>query len=280
MINRQRRVIFPQMLPEPLEVSSKNLNSPAEILNKSREFLIKNPRGIIEILGPTASGKTGYSIYLAKWIEKEFNQKCEIISVDSRQIFRDMDISSAKITEDEMQGIPHHGLDLCNPDKEFNVVAFQKYAFEKIAEIQARGNRVILCGGTMLWLDAVSENYIFTEEKGGKSTQKGEPRWGVLKIGMHWKRTRLYRRTDLRSKIIFDKGLIAETREILEKYPNITKSALTSFGYIEISRYLAGEITLERALELNQQKNRKYAKKQLTWWRGRDDVHWLKAKDL
>jgi len=284
------------MLAKPLEISAKNLNSPDEILRKTREFLQNNPQGIIEILGPTASGKTGYSIFLAKWIEENFAEKCEIISVDSRQVYRDMDISSAKITEEEMQGIPHYGLDLCNPDEEFNVVEFQKYAFKKIAEIQARGNRVILCGGTMLWLDAVSENYVFAEDKPHpspllegegakgikyqKSTKKGEPKWPVFKIGMHWKRSRLYRRTDLRSEILFEKGLIQETREILKKYPNITKSALTSFGYLEIQKSLSGEITLERALELNKQRNRKYAKRQLTWWRGREDVNWLKAKDL
>jgi tRNA dimethylallyltransferase len=268
------------MLPEPLEIPAKNLNSPVEILEKTSEFLTSNPTGIIEILGPTASGKTGYSIYLAKWIEGNFAEKCEIISVDSRQVFRDMDISSAKITEEEKQGIPHHGLDLCSPDEEFNVVAFQKYAFEKIVEIQTRGNRVILCGGTMLWLDAISENYIFTEEKGDKSMEKGEPKWPVFKIGMYWKRSQLYRRTDLRSEILFDNGLIAETREILKKYPNITKSALTSFGYLEIRDYLNGKTDLKATLKKNQQKNRKYAKRQLTWWRGRKDVNWVKAKDL
>ncbi len=268
------------MLAKPLEVSAKNLHSPAEMLEKTREFLQKNPQGIIEILGPTASGKTGYSLYLAKWIEENFAEKCEIISVDSRQVFREMDISSAKITAEEMQGIPHHGLDLINPDEEFSVADFQQYAFEKIAEIQARGNRVILCGGTMLWLDAISENYIFTDKKGVKSNKKGKPKWPVFKIGMYWKRSKLYKRTDLRSELLFEQGLIAETREILQKYPKITKSALTSFGYLEIKQYLDGEITLERALELNKQKNRKYAKRQLTWWRGRDDVHWLRAKDL
>jgi len=268
------------MLPEPIEISSKNLSSPEEMLGKSREFIENNPLGIIEILGSTASGKTGYSVYLAKWIEENFAEKCEIISVDSRQVFRDMDISSAKITKEEMQGIPHHGLDLCNPDEEFNVVEFQKYAFAKIAEIQARGNRVILCGGTMLWLDAVSENYIFTEDRTEKSTEKGEPKWPVFKIGIHWKRSRLYRRTDLRSKILFDTGLIEETREILKKYPNITKSAMTSFGYLEIKEYLDGKVDLETTLAKNQRKNRKYAKKQLTWWRGREDVNWVKAKDL
>jgi tRNA dimethylallyltransferase len=267
------------MLPIPKSLDPAKLNSEKEIQEKLREFLSQNSKGIVEILGPTASGKTGYSIKLVKWIEENFDEKCEIISVDSRQVFRDMDISSAKITPEEMQGVPHHGLDLCNPDEEFSVVHFQRYAFEKIAEIQARGNRVILCGGTMLWLDAISENYIFADDKDQKSVEKGEPKWNFFKIGMYWDRKKLYERTDLRSQILFNNGLVAETREILQKY-DITRSAMTSFGYLEIKEYFDGKVDLETALANNQQKNRKYAKKQLTWWRGREDVNWLDVGSL
>ena len=126
----------------------------------------------------------------------------------------------------------------------------------------------------MLWLDAISENYIFSVRKKDKSVQKGEPKWPVLKIGLHWDREVLYDRCNRRSIIMFESGMIEETKQILQKY-KLTKSAFTSFGYQEIQQYLEGTLTYEEAISLNQQRNRKYAKRQLTWWRGRADVVWL-----
>ncbi len=125
--------------------------SKTEIFKKIDAFLKKNPNGVIEILGPTASGKTGFSIEVAKMLGG-----AEIISVDSRQVYRGIDISSAKILKEEMQGVPHHGLELINPDEVFSVYDFQQYAFHTIEAIQNKGNVPILCGGTMLCLDAVS----------------------------------------------------------------------------------------------------------------------------
>lgn len=252
--------------------------SKIEILEQLETFLSKNPDGIIEILGPTGSGKTGLSIELAGFLD----QKVEIISVDSRQVFRDCDISSAKITAEEMQGVPHYGIDIVNLDEGYNVAMFQKYAFQKIDEIKSRGNTPVLCGGTGLWLDAVSENYVFSDERDGdtfqKSTTKAEPRWPVFKIGLHWDREVLYDRLDARAVHQFENGLIEETQNITKKYPAITRSAWTSFGYQEVQAYLAGEMTYEQALTLNQKRNRNYAKRQLTWWRGREDVHWIKTQ--
>ena len=257
----------------------------SEILTEIVSFLTVNPKGIIELLGPTASGKTGLSIELSEFLDKNIDQKIEVISVDSRQVFRDCDISSAKITTEEMQGVPHHGLDLVNPDEPFTVVQFQRYAFETIEAIQARGNIPVLCGGTMLWLDAISENYVFSEDKAidpetgelafEKSVEKAEPRWPVFKVGLHWDRAKLYERINQRAHLQFDGGMIEETKMILEKYPTLTNSAFTSFGYQEIKAYLDGELSYDEALALNQKRNRKYAKRQLTWWRGRADVNWI-----
>ena len=252
--------------------------SQVEIQKKILSFLKENETGVLEILGPTASGKTGYSVFLAHWIEKNSGKKCEIISVDSRQIFRGCTISSAKITEEEAQGVAHHGLNLADPEETYSVVQFQAYAFKKIEEIIERGNIPILCGGTMLWLDAVSENYIFTDDPNKKSIQRGEPRWPFLKIGMHWDRAKLYERLNLRSVQMFEGGMIEEAQEMLKK--NISKSALTSFGYQEIAAFLNGEKSKEEAIALNQKRNRNYAKRQLTWWRGRDDVLWIDAENL
>ena len=251
--------------------------SKVAIFDQVKTFLSKNPDGVIEILGPTGSGKTGFSIELAEFL----NRKAEVISVDSRQVFRDCDISSAKITPEEMQGIPHHGLDIVNLDEVYNVAKFQQYCFQKIKEIQGRGNVPILCGGTGLWLDAVSENYVFATEKEDsefkKSTTKAAPLWPVFKIGIHWDREILYDRLNTRAQHQFENGLIEETKLITKKYPAITRSAWTSFGYQEVQAYLAGEITYDEALALNQKRNRNYAKRQLTWWRGREDVSWVQG---
>ncbi len=245
------------------------LFSKSEILAKIQSFLSEYPEGVIEILGPTASGKSDFAIEVAKILENT-----EIISVDSRQVYRDIDISAAKISKSEMQGIPHHGIDILMPDQEFSVYDFQQYAFQTIEEIKSRGNTPILCGGTMLWLDAVSENYIFADKKDEKSTKKGEPKFPVLKIGIQWDREILYERINQRAVQQFESGLIEETAELMEKY-KITKSAFTSFGYQEIKDFLDGKITRAEAITANQKRNRNYAKRQLTWWRGREDVVWM-----
>lgn len=229
---------------------------------------------VLEILGPTASGKTGFAMELAQKFAP-----AEIVSVDSRQVYREMDVSSAKISSDDMQGIPHWGLDLRNPDEDFSVYDFQQYGFGKIDEILQKGNLPILCGGTMLWLDAISENYIFTSDPNVKSDKKGKPLYEFIKIGIHWDREILYQRINERAKWQFENGLIEETEKILNKY-DITKSALTSFGYLEIRDYLDGKISYDEALVLNQKRNRNYAKRQLTWWRGREDVLWVDGTTL
>ncbi len=239
------------------------------VLQETKDFLASHPNGVVEVLGPTASGKTDFSVRLALTLGNS-----EIISVDSRQVYRGVDVSAAKITEDEMQGVPHHGIDLVSPEEDFNVFQFQQYAFEKIEDIQSREKVAMLCGGTMLWLDAVSENYVFSE-KGTKSTQKLPPRFPVLKWGLEWDREKLYERINKRACQQFESGLIEETKQVLSLYKNITQSAFTSFGYQEIESYLKGDLSYEEALNLNQQRNRNYAKRQLTWWRGRSDVRWI-----
>ncbi len=243
------------------------LYSKSEILQLITKFVQEKKDPVLEILGPTASGKTGFALELAKAFGP-----AEIISADSRQIYRDLDISAAKISSSDQQGIPHWGLDLLTPNQEFSAFQFQRFAFEKIEEIRSRGALPILCGGTMLWLDAVSENYIFSD-KGKKSVERGKPKWSFLKVGMWWDRKALYERINERARKQFSAGLLDETRKVFSRY-QVSRSAMTSFGLREIQQCLAGEISSERALELNQQRNRNYAKRQLTWWRGRDDVVW------
>lgn len=245
-----------------------------KITRLTQEFLTLHSNGIVVILGTTASGKTGVSVQLAQWLDSHMGKTCEIISVDSRQVYKDCDISSAKITEAEKQGVVHHGIDIVELETVYSVYDWQQYCFKTIKAIQARGHVPILAGGTMLWLDAVTENYDF-DEKGVKSDRKKSPLWPSLKIGLGWPREVLYERINQRAQEQFDQGLIAETKAVLKAHPNISKSAFTSFGYQEIEAYLKGLLTYDEALNKNQQRNRNYAKKQLTWWRGRQDVNWI-----
>lgn len=246
--------------------------TPLEIFSRVEDFFAKNPQGVLEILGPTASGKTDFALEVAQKYAP-----AEIISVDSRQIFKGFSLSSAKITSEEQKGIPHFGLDVVSPEEDYSVADFQAYAFEKIREIHSRRHRAIMCGGTMLWLDAVSENYLFSPDKNQKSNQKDTPLWPFLKIGIHWDRTVLYERCNKRALWQFEGGLIEEVKNVTQKYPRMTRSARTNFGYKEVQDYLEGKLSYEQALELNQKRNRNYAKRQLTWWRGREDVLWVEG---
>ena len=113
---------------------------------------------IICIVGPTASGKTGLAIELAKKID------AEIISADSMQIYKGLDVGTAKVTKEEAQGIPHHLIDICNIDENFSVAEFKQMCYDKIEEIRSRGKNVIIAGGTGLYVNAVVYNMNFNEE--------------------------------------------------------------------------------------------------------------------
>jgi tRNA dimethylallyltransferase len=105
------------------------------------------------VIGPTASGKTSLSIELARKVGGE------VISADSRQIYKDLNLSTGKVTKEEMEGIPHYGLDILNPGEYFSVVDFEKYALEKIQEIHSRNKPVIMCGGTGFYIDSLLYSY-------------------------------------------------------------------------------------------------------------------------
>ena len=112
---------------------------------------------VLVIVGPTGSGKTSLGVELALRLDGE------IISADSRAIYKGMDIGTAKPTPEEQQGVPHFGIDLVTPDEKFTVYDFQQYALNKIKEIQGRGHLPIIVGGTGLYVDALVYGYSFTE---------------------------------------------------------------------------------------------------------------------
>ena len=113
---------------------------------------------IICIVGPTASGKTGLAIELAKRID------AEVISADSMQIYKGLDVGTAKVTKEEADGIPHHLIDICNIEDKFSVADFKQMCYDKIEEIRSRGKNVIIAGGTGLYVNAVVYNMNFNEE--------------------------------------------------------------------------------------------------------------------
>ena len=204
----------------------------------------------IIILGPTGSGKTGVSIKIAKKIGGE------IISADSRAIYKGMDIGTAKPTEEEMSGIPHYGLDLVEPGERFTVADWKAYTEEKIKDIKARGKVPIIVGGTGLYIDALIYDYQFkgpTGEKIGDFEQKTcsdrtDIKGDYLLIGISWETEELRQRLEQRIKKMFSKELYDETKYLVEKY-GWDNQAMKSDIYEFAWKYLNGEISLEEAKE-------------------------------
>ena len=137
---------------------------------------------ILVIIGPTGSGQTGLAIDVALELARlrGVDVAAEVISADSRAIYKGMDIGTAKPTREEMQGVPHWGIDLVEPDERFTVVDFCDYARQKIAEIRKRGHLPIIAGGTGLYVDALVYDYHFDEKEAAKHTRK---LWKLIKGG-------------------------------------------------------------------------------------------------
>ena len=279
---------------------------------------------VIAIVGPTAVGKTSLSIELAK----RFNG--EIISGDSMQIYRGLDIGTAKVTTEEMAGIPHHLIDVRGVDESYSAADFQKSAREAIQEISQRGKIPIIVGGTGLYIqsllwdyklgsegepedDSIREKYeVFAEENGNpalwEKLQLSDPlaaekihynnRKKVIRalevfeltghsilepkeqpkelydsflIGLNTDRSVLYQRINQRVDLMVEQGLLEEARNLAK---NPTVQAAQGIGYKEFFPYFSGDSSLEAAIEEVKLHSRRYAKRQLTWFRNRMSVHW------
>lgn len=282
---------------------------------------------VVAIVGPTASGKTALSIKFAK----AFNG--EIINGDSMQVYKGLDIGTAKITEEEMEGIPHHLLSFKEPTESFSVAEYQKLVREKICEIQSKGKLPIIVGGTGLYVQSVLYDFQFTDEsvpeqvrkkyyeeleqigpcamherlakldpktaktihpnntrrviralemielhgiaKSEEQHQRGNiPIYHHLIIGMNMDREVLYERINKRVDIMMEQGLLDEVRGLWEKGIRNVQS-VQAIGYKEIYRSLDGEISLEEAINQIKQNSRRYAKRQLTYFRNKMDVKWI-----
>ena len=283
---------------------------------------------IICVVGPTASGKTALAVELAK----RFNG--EVVSCDSMQIYRRMDIGTAKPTPEEMQGIPHHMIDVCEPDEAFSVSRYVEMADPVVRDILSRGKRVIIAGGTGLYVDSLIRGNDFAptpstgcrerlearaeaegievligelrsidpealersqgnprriiralevfQETGetitehNRRTQSIPPKYQPLWIGLDYvNRQDLYDRIDLRVELMVKDGLLEEIRGILNSGIPETATAMQAIGYKEFVDAMAGRDTLENAIASVQQGSRRYAKRQLTWFRKNPNIHWI-----
>ncbi|MBZ4221511.1 tRNA (adenosine(37)-N6)-dimethylallyltransferase MiaA [Bacillus wiedmannii] len=279
------------------------------------------------IIGPTAVGKTQLSIDLAK----ELNG--EIISGDSMQIYRTMDIGTAKVTKEEMDGIPHYMVDIKNPEESFSVAEFQERVRKHIREITERGKLPIIVGGTGLYIQSVLFNYQFTDDAGDtiyreqmeklalergveyvhKKLQEVDPEsaerihannvrrviraleifhttgekmsdqlekqenellYDVSLIGLTMDREMLYDRINLRVDIMMDQGLLEEVEGLYNRGIRDCQS-IQAIGYKEIYDYFEDRVSLEEAVSQLKTNSRRYAKRQLTWFRNKMDVTWF-----
>ena len=235
----------------------------------------------IIILGPTGSGKTGVSIEIAKVIDGE------IISADSRAIYKGMDIGTAKPTTEEMDGVPHYGIDIVEPGERFTVADWKQYAEAKIADIKARGKVPIIAGGTGLYIDALIYDYHFKGPTGAKigdfeqksCSDRTEVKGDFLIIGIKWPTEVLRERLKKRIDIMFSPELYAETEKLVQTYgwgSQAMKSDIYEYAY----KYLEGELTLGEAKEQCFYEDWHLAKRQMTWFKRNKQIIWLNLEEI
>ena len=266
---------------------------------------------IIVIVGPTAVGKTALSIEVAK----AFNG--QIISGDSQQVYRGLDIGTAKIRPEEQESIPHHLLDVRDVEESYSAYDFVTEATQAIREIEAQGQLPIICGGTGLYIQSLLEGYHLggsvsheeilayraqldswsDEDLFGKIAELGieipqinrrramraleiaqlggqlennQPDYDALLICLDDERERLYERINQRVDLMIEDGLLEEARWLFDKAP--TSQASKGIGYKELFPYFEGQVSLEEAVDKLKQNTRRFAKRQLTWFRNRMSV--------
>ena len=282
---------------------------------------------IICIAGPTASGKTALAVELAK----ELNG--EVVSCDSMQVYRRMDIGTAKPTIEERQGIVHHMLDVAEPWEDFSVSRYCEMASPIVDDILARGKTAIIAGGTGLYMDALIKGNSFApfpstgmreklekqaDEDGieamqallksidpeaaarihdrkrliralevyyetgetitehNRKTQQIPPKYTPLWLGLDFEsRQALYDRIDLRVSVMLEMGLVEEIRTLLDSGIPAKCTAMQAIGYKEFVDALEGRGTVAEAADQVRQSSRRYAKRQLTWFRRNPAMHWL-----
>ena len=288
---------------------------------------------MVVLTGPTAVGKTALSIDLAKKINGA------IISADSMQVYKYMDIGSAKITKEEMQGIDHYLIDELMPEDEFNIVQFQKMAKEALDKIYSKGQIPIITGGTGFYIqgllydidfDAQNQNdsirkelEAFAVEKGAhqlhellkdidpvsydiihennvkrviraiefyrisgypisehnqQEKQKESP-YNFAYFVLNDDRENLYKRIDKRVDIMVKQGLVEEVRRLHQMGYSKDMVSMQGLGYKEILRSFEGEYSMEEAIDIIKRETRRFAKRQITWFRREKEVIWINKNE-
>ena len=287
---------------------------------------MKSP--LICIVGPTAVGKTEIAIQLAQHLD------AEIVSLDSRQIYRGMDIGTAKPTPEQQRAVPHHLIDCVDVDQTFSVAEYQRLADTAIAEIRERGKRTMAVGGAGLYFRGIIDGLFDgpgadaeiraklqreADEHGNVALHErlrrcdpetanrvhpnnlvrviralevyeltgkpisslqqqwkmNEPRYPFRAFGLNMPRETLYQRIEERVNRMVEAGLIEEVKGLLDQGCPRNCVAMQSFGYKELIDYLDGKRTLDEAISLLKQNTRRFAKRQLTWFRNDPRIEWL-----
>ena len=284
-----------------------------------------NKKKVIVICGPTASGKTSLGIQIANLINGE------IISADSMQIYKDMDIGSAKPTKEERMQAVHQLIDFVDPDKRYSVADFKKDAEKKIKEILEKNKIPIIVGGTGLYVNSLIYNIHYNEIKtdleyrktlenidveelykmaeeidsialkkialtdrkrisrileiyhstGKMKTElekesRHEPEYDYKVFVLNMDRQKLYDRINLRVDLMIENGLVDEVKNMIKKYSEFP-TAMQGLGYKEIVDYLNGNCSINDAIEKIKLETRRYAKRQLTWFRSYNDATWIES---
>ncbi|MBU4438882.1 MAG: tRNA (adenosine(37)-N6)-dimethylallyltransferase MiaA, partial [Firmicutes bacterium] len=292
-----------------------------------------NKPKVLVLVGPTASGKTALGVALAKKLDGE------IISADSMQIYKYMNIGTAKVTPEEMQGIPHHLVDCVLPNEEFSVASFKAAALNAIETILIKGKLPIVLGGTGLYINSLTLPWDFQKkdndeeirwrltaeaeilgrdalyerlksvdpataeivhpnnlnrviraleiyELTGKpksyfdeQTKKQDVPYDYVILGLDWEREILYDRINHRVDLMIGDGLIDETKMLIDRGYDWNLTALKAIGYKELKPYLEGQSSLEDAITILRRDSRHYAKRQMTWFRKDERIHWIKMSE-
>jgi tRNA dimethylallyltransferase len=283
---------------------------------------------VIVVTGPTCSGKTRLSLELAEKLNTE------IISADSRQVYKYLDIGTAKPSPSELKKVKHHFVSSLEPDADFNVSNFENEALAVIGRLHSENKVPIVVGGSGLYIKALIDGifntadtdndfrtrlmderkkygneYIYKklEEVDSVSASRmlpqnykrviralevlhltGKPIWQLQKeykrdvqiqfhqYGLEWDRDKLYKNIENRVDEMFEEGLVEEVKSVLAKGYSKDLNALNTVGYKEIISFLEGEITLKRASELIKRNTRRFAKRQLTWFKRDERIKWIK----
>lgn len=290
---------------------------------------IQKLRPLVVITGPTATGKSEVGALVAERVGGE------ILSADSMLVYRGMDIGTAKPTRAEMRGIPHHMIDIVEPDEDYSVALFQKQARALVENVLERSKIPILVGGTGLYVRAVIDNYDFSGACGDKSLRENllreaaengpeslhvrltevdpraasklhprdtrrviralevhhltgkpissyhrmdewdQPLYNLFMFGLTMERGKLYRRIEQRVDRMIADGLVDEVRGLLHRGYGAELTSMRGLGYKEIAAYLTGELSLEQAVEILKRNTRRFAKRQMTWFRRDGRIRWF-----